>query len=71
MLHHPLALNALIESGAVALDGGVGACLAPPQHHLAQLLHIFFHIFLLYLHAPQLALGSISPVTSVGGIIIS
>lgn len=71
MLHHPLSLNALIESGAVALDGGVGARLAPAQHHLAQLLHLFFHIFLLYLHAPQLTLGSIRPVTPVGSIIKS
>ena len=71
MLHHPLALHTLKESSAVALDGGVGARLAPPQHHLAQLLHLVLHIFFLYLHAPQLALGSIRPVTPVGRIIMS
>ena len=64
MLHHPLALDALIESGAVALDGGVGASLTSPEHHLTRLLNLFFR-FVLYLHSSKLALGSICPVAPV------
>ena len=64
MLHHPFSLNTLIESSTVALDGGVGASLTSPEHHLTRLLNLFFR-FVLHLHSSKLALGSICPVTPV------
>lgn len=69
MLHHPFSLNTLIESSTVALDGGVGASLTSPEHHLTRLLNLLFR-FVLYLHSSKLALGSICPVTPAGSIIM-
>ena len=66
MLQHPLALNTLVEGGAVALDGSVRAWITSPQHHLVQIFHCVFFFFIFYLHASQLTLCPVRPITSIG-----
>ena len=66
MLQHPLALNTLVEGGAIALDGSVRAWITSPQHHLVQIFHCVFFFFIFYLHASQLTLCPVRPITSIG-----